>query len=125
MMHLKPTLIYQYTNERSASSKEMAEKEAEQLIAYLKTQVPGQNTPKVVEKEVDEKRVRMIKGIYAVMHEQRIYIPNTNELDKIRMGEIIKRLSPVHKALQEHTTEELTTLFTIVKKWSNDLIFGK
>lgn len=105
----KESLVSQFTDKRTTSTREMKKTEALDLIAFLN----GDNKSK------KDKRSKMIRYIYSMAHQMNMTVTTAKKtkVDTDRLNALVKRLSPQKKGLQEHSYKELITLTSLVQKY--------
>lgn len=105
----KESLVSQYTDGRTTSTREMKQEEALGLISFLN----GDKKSKV------DKRGKMIRFIYSLAYQMNMTITTDEKtkVDTTRLNALVKRLSPQKKELKEHDYEELTIVTSLVQKY--------
>lgn len=106
----KQSVIKEFTNNRTASSREMTKEEAESLISHL-----------LGEKKVDPKCDKLRKKILSVAHEMS-WKKYNGKVDMDRINNWCKLYGMYHKNLDLHTYEELVNLVTQFDKVYKDFI---
>ena len=88
----KPALVISYTNGRSESSKDLTDKEAKELIRYLQSKQPANNTT----------ANKMRRKILSMAHQLHWYLPGTQKVDTERLDNWCIHYSYLHKKLNEY-----------------------
>ena len=97
----KENLVLGISSGRTASTKELTDVEATDLIKYLKSQ--DENEPKAE---------KMRRKIIAMAHELHWHKPRTHDVDMKRLDDWCKKNGFKHVALNSYTLKDLPTLVT-------------
>lgn len=105
----KESLVSQFTENRTTSTRAMKVHEALDLIAFLNGN----------QKSKKDNCSKMIRYIYSMAYQMNMTITTAEKtkVDTNRLEALVKRLSPQKKGLQAHTYNELKILTTLVQKY--------
>ena len=119
-MDNKVELVHSFSQQRTASSQDLMEFEALNIIAFLED--------KFKTEQGSDPADRMRKKILAICHTMQWYKRGANDnlilkdgrpvLDFDRINKFCKNKGPFKKALQDHTEQQLTRLVTVFEKLS-------
>lgn len=107
----KKSVVRQFTDNRTESSKEMSKEEAERLITHLKSM-----------DDTVEKADRMRKKILAMAHEMAWRKPDGKKIDMVRVNNWCKQYGYLHKLLDEYKYAELPMLISQFEEVYRDFI---
>ncbi len=96
------SLIYQFSDGRETSSKELEQNEAQLLYNYLKD----------LHGDQQDKANRMRRKLISYAHQMHWYKQGTREIDYERIDNWCNKYGMFHKKLNDHNTTELAKLIT-------------
>ena len=111
----KHAIVYDFTNGRTESSRELLEVEARRICQHLEKHQPAPQ-PAVV----DEHRTKMLRKVYAIAHQVGYtHAPVNGAKPKLNYQQIdawCAKYGHHHKALLQHSNDELPSLITQMEK---------
>jgi hypothetical protein len=110
-------LVYQFTNERETSTKEMDMMECQALINHLRV-MTGQRVevvPTPAPRRENSPENRMRKKVISLCYDLHMTLPG-GKIDMARVNALCVEKGPAKKPLNACTKQELQVLITVVEK---------
>lgn len=111
LQDMKPELIFEASNGRTNSTKELNNDELNDLIDHLNSMQQSLQKDETVKKSIERQQAdRMRKKILHYCHLMFWYIPGTQELDFNAIDQFCSDRGYLHKKLNKYSYQELPTL---------------